>query len=260
MILSREILEDLKSFIELEEYIFNESMKSRIYVGTSGWLYSWNIGGSLDWYARESGLNAVELNASFYRYPTPSQISSWKARGRGIRWSVKIHRIISHVYRLSQRSYESWRRFSDLFNPMRDLIDFYLLQLPPSYILKDENIERLRSFIKNSGADSQIAVEFRHRSWFERDPDELCGEMRGAVIVSVDSPQASWFACCRGYLYLRLHGRSSWYLYEYSSDELSEIARRIRDLNPENIYIFFNNDHWMLENARTMKRILERIF
>ena len=38
--------------------------KLRVYVGTSGWAYFWNPDG-LDWYVRNSGLNAVELNASF---------------------------------------------------------------------------------------------------------------------------------------------------------------------------------------------------
>ncbi|MEM2358961.1 MAG: DUF72 domain-containing protein, partial [Nitrososphaerota archaeon] len=35
------------------------------FVRTSGWLYDWNSGGTLDWYLANSGLNAVELNASF---------------------------------------------------------------------------------------------------------------------------------------------------------------------------------------------------
>ena len=43
-----------------------------IFVGTSGWLYDWNLGSSLDWYAEFSGLNAVELNASFYKLKTSS--------------------------------------------------------------------------------------------------------------------------------------------------------------------------------------------
>jgi uncharacterized protein YecE (DUF72 family) len=37
-----------------------------LFVGTSGWFYSWNPDGSFDWFCRFSGLNAVELNMSFY--------------------------------------------------------------------------------------------------------------------------------------------------------------------------------------------------
>jgi uncharacterized protein YecE (DUF72 family) len=38
-----------------------------LFVGTSGWFYSWNPDGSFDWFSRFSGLNAVELNMSFYK-------------------------------------------------------------------------------------------------------------------------------------------------------------------------------------------------
>ncbi len=77
-----------------------------IYVGTSGWLYSWNKEGSLDWYVRNTGLNAVELNASFYRFPFPSQVKTWKNKGRALRWSVKANRGISHYRKLSSGSLE----------------------------------------------------------------------------------------------------------------------------------------------------------
>ena len=37
-----------------------------VYVGTSGWAYAWNRGGSLAWFVEQSGLNAIEVN-----YPAP---------------------------------------------------------------------------------------------------------------------------------------------------------------------------------------------
>ena len=57
-------------------------------------------------------------------------------------------------------------------------------------------------------------------------------------------------------VYLRLHGRSEWYLYNYSLEELRELGRAILELKPEKAYVFFNNNHYMLENARTMLRVL----
>jgi len=57
-----------------------------IFVGTSGWMYSWNKGGNFDWYIQNSNLNAVELNASFYRFPFPNQIIGWSKKGRNLRW------------------------------------------------------------------------------------------------------------------------------------------------------------------------------
>ncbi|MGC9010197.1 MAG: DUF72 domain-containing protein [Sulfolobales archaeon] len=229
-----------------------------IYVGTSGWLYSWNLGSSLDWYVKNSGLNAVELNASFYRYPFRNQISSWAKKGSSLRWSIKIHRSISHLYKLSEKSLDAWRRFRELFDPMSSVIDFYLLQLPPNYRYSENNVEKLRRFIKESGEGSKLAIEFREASWFTQDKNELCEVFREAYIVSVDSPEITWFISCRGIVYLRLHGRTGWYFHDYSSEELEEIASEVINLSPKKIYVFFNNDHWMLENARKMLEILSK--
>jgi len=92
------------------------------YVGTSGWFYSWNEKRNLDWYIVNSGLNAVELNASFYRFPFPNMINSWATKGKGLRWSIKVNRLITHTFKFSDRVWESWRKFYDLFTPLDRLI------------------------------------------------------------------------------------------------------------------------------------------
>jgi len=38
-----------------------------VFVGKSGWYYDWNENKNLDWFIQNSGLNTVELNASYYR-------------------------------------------------------------------------------------------------------------------------------------------------------------------------------------------------
>ena len=227
-----------------------------LFVGTSGWMYDWNLGGSLDWYLANSGLNAVELNASFYRFPYPNQVSAWARKGRKLRWSIKMHRSITHRSRLSERALETWRKFRRLFEPLNPMIDFYLLQLPPNFASTDRNIERVRSFIMKSGLGRRLAIEFRHESWFNEEFAKRVEEW-GAVYVSVDSPQITWITSSGGIIYLRMHGRTSWYAHDYSPEELEEIADEIALLKPRKVYIFFNNDHWMLENARSMLRLLK---
>ncbi|MEM1943062.1 MAG: hypothetical protein QXO30_03050 [Candidatus Caldarchaeum sp.] len=55
------------------------------FVGASGWFYSWNPDGSLDWFVRNPGLKAVELNMSFYRFPFPNMLRSWVVKVGGLR-------------------------------------------------------------------------------------------------------------------------------------------------------------------------------
>ncbi|HOM27214.1 MAG TPA: DUF72 domain-containing protein, partial [bacterium] len=89
--------------------------KTEIYVGTSGWLYEWNEGKSFDWYVENSNLNSVELNASFYRFPFPNQIKGWANKCKDINFSVKVHRKITHLLKLSPESKDVWNDFKNLF-------------------------------------------------------------------------------------------------------------------------------------------------
>jgi len=233
---------------------------ARVFVGTSGWMYDWNLGGNFDWYARHSRLNAVELNASFYRFPFRNQVASWARKGRGLRWSVKVHRSITHLRKLSSAALDTWRKFRDLFAPLDPYIDFYLFQMPPSFAKSDASMERVASFARATGLGARFAIEFRHTSWFSDDTIEFCRGL-GITVVSVDAPPpiGTWVARSSDAIYLRMHGRTAWYAHEYSREELEDVARRVVELEPERIYVFFNNDHWMLENAREMMEILRRL-
>ncbi len=227
-----------------------------IYIGTSGWLYSWNIEGTLDWYLQYSRLNAVELNASFYRIPWRNQVLSWARKGSKIRWAIKIHRIITHTLRLVEKSYNYWDKFYNTFKPMEKLVDFYLLQLPPNYKYTEKNVEKLRRFTDYVELGPRLAIEYRHKSWFKNETGVKLAEELGATVVSIDSPIATWIVSTNDIVYLRVHGRKQWYAYNYAEEELEQIAEEILEINPRKIYVFFNNNHWMLENAQIMKKIL----
>ena len=228
----------------------------KIFVGTSGWMYMWNPDG-FDWYLKNSGLNAVELNASFYRFPYQNQVIGWarKTSTNEIRWAVKIHRSVSHTRMLKGRAKELWGRFKELFTPLDPYIDFYLLQLPPRYRPSVELRERLEDFVSFADLGWRLAVEFRHREWFNEEFLEWSRSL-GFTFVSVDSPEVLYYARSGPYTYLRLHGRTFWYSHYYEDMELMEIANELKNIGGEATYVFFNNDHAMLENARRMFSIL----
>ncbi|MEM1628264.1 MAG: DUF72 domain-containing protein [Desulfurococcaceae archaeon] len=227
-----------------------------IFVGTSGWLYDWNEEATLEWYVRESGLNAVELNASFYRFPFRNQVKSWARKGRRLRWSIKVHRSITHLRKMGDRAIDIWWKFHELFKPMDNIIDFYLFQLPPTFTCKEENLGKISTFNKETRLDNRMAIEFRHSSCFNDRVLEWAIK-EGITIVSIDAPIAYWIVKNNDLIYLRMHGREAWYGYEYNEKELEKIAMDIFNLKPNKVYVFLNNDHWMLENARYMKKVLE---
>lgn len=220
------------------------------YVGTSGWYYSWNKEKNFTWYVNNSQLNAVELNASFYRFPFPNQVKSWAQKGRGIRFSIKVSRRITHIHRLNQESYPVFEAFIRLFKPLESLIDFYFFQFPPSFILKQfDTLVHFFSFLPHS-FQGRIAVEMRNPEWFQKKwIKEL--EQIPVVFVSVDSPDfQNQIILSNQIIYIRFHGRTGWYNHNYLPHELEEVANQCCSLKPDKIYAFFNNNHFMLDNAQ----------
>jgi uncharacterized protein YecE (DUF72 family) len=106
-----------------------------------------------------------------------------------------------------------------------------------------------------------VAVEFRRVEWLNQETLSLL-QYLGASICNVDSPQqrlAGSLTSSRAYL--RLHGRKDWYAYNYSDDELGEIAELARSLvriGASRVYIFFNNDYegYAPANALTLQGML----
>ena len=224
-----------------------------VHVGTSGWAYAWNRGGSLAWFAEHSGLDAIELNASFYGFPSEKSVLSWADTGSGLRWSVKVNRSVTHRHRFNEKAVAVWERFRERFLPLDDLIDFYLFQAPPAF----QDVDRILAFAGATGLGERCAVEIRNPGVLG--DDETCRRLQEAVVlVSVDSPNFRERVFPAGVVYLRVHGREDWYRHDYTDAELAGIRDKIAAIAPERVYIFFNNNHAMLKNARVMTRLFEQ--
>ncbi len=228
-----------------------------IFVGTSGWSYDWNIEGNLSWYAKNSGLNCIELNASFYRFPFPNQVKSWTVKGKNLRWIIKVNQLITHKFKFNEKAFNLWKRFENLFKPLDGLIDFYLFQLPP--IISPKYSKRLEDFIKECKLGERFALEARNVEWFN---DEWIKWASGLNItfVSVDSPEhPRKIFSPNGIVYVRMHGRQFWYSHYYEDWELEEVGKKILKIKPFKAYVLFNNDTNMLENARRMYSLLKNL-
>ena len=56
-----------------------------------------------------------------------------------------------------------------------------------------------------------------------------------------------------------VHGRTAWYAYSYSDEELAEVTEKIVKAKPEKAHVFFNNNGAMLANSRRMLQIYENL-
>jgi len=160
------------------------------------------------------------------------------------------------VSRFSETAVKHWSKFKELFEVMDEKIDFFLFQLPPSSTPKPSFISRLEAFIDQAKLAQRFALEYRNLKWFDDDWYDWA-ENQNITLVSIDSPDfPNRIINLNGLVYLRMHGRTSWYSHRYTEEELEKIASRIKTTDPKKVYIFFNNNHNMLDNARRMKDIL----
>jgi uncharacterized protein YecE (DUF72 family) len=114
-----------------------------------------------------------------------------------------------------------------------------------------------RKIYNKTGLSQRFALEVRNMKLFDKNYIEWASRLN-ITWVSVDSPDFPLEVYnTNGIVYLRMHGRTAWYSHYYTDEELEEVAQKIMKTNPEKVYVFFNNNHAMLENARRMLQIMQ---
>jgi uncharacterized protein YecE (DUF72 family) len=102
-------------------------------------------------------------------------------------------------------------------------------------------------------------VEFRHASWWN---DDVYAAFKDAGII---------FCSCSGPrlpdalvktaddIYVRFHGTTRWYRYNYSKAELVIWADRIVSSGAKRVWAYFNNDNdcYAIANAKNLLRLLK---
>jgi uncharacterized protein YecE (DUF72 family) len=141
-----------------------------------------------------------------------------------------------------------------------------LLQLSPGFSPKKHQLGELDDLL-GALADYRIAIELRNRNWVEGNNLEATLQFfrdHSAALVSVDAPAQKHFTIMPPELnaitnpelaYLRLHGRDAHayttgktvaarFNYDYSDEEIEEVAKRARELGREakEIHVVFNNN------------------
>ncbi len=236
------------------------------HIGTSGWSYDhWN-GVLYDGHASRDRLaryvqefDTVELNASFYRWPKDTSFESWQRRlPPGFQLSVKAPRGLTHAKRLY--SPEVWiERIARGWHALGDKRAVLLVQLHPQHERDDA---RLDYFLSRLPPWMRVAVEFRHPSWHTDEVFELLARHGAAYCVMSGAKLPCILRVTADFVYLRLHGPDTEWLYggSYSDQDLAWWADRIREWQADgrDVLAYFNNDGDgnAVRNARTLRAML----
>jgi len=245
---------------------------STILLGTSGWSYKEWIGPFYDdekrmfsYYAKF--FNTVEINSTFYRYPSRSTIYGLsRAAPPNFIFSAKLPRLITHKKKLdlAEDIRSDLMRFLELLEPLyvSGRLGCILIQLPPSFKYMD-GYERLEGFLDIIPDGYEFAVEFRDSSWMREDTWRMLRKY-GVAYCVVDEPSfPSEVHITADFAYFRWHGRNSrvWYNYRYSEKELSEWVPKLEETGKKvkKIYGYFNNHFhgYAIENCIELMQMLK---
>lgn len=207
--------------------------KQSIHVGCSGWRY-WKWRDSFyaevpqpDWFEHYlKRFDTVEINASFYSWPTVAGVQAWR-RAPGKKkfvYTVKVCELITHVKKFKGTK-TLIKDFGIIADILGDRMGCFLFQLPPSYRYTKA---RLGDIVSQLDPSRRNVVEFRHASWWN---DEVYDAFReaGIIFCSCSGPRLpDDFIRTADEVYVRLHGPKRWYRHDYSKDELTIWADRIK--------------------------------
>ncbi|WP_438297992.1 DUF72 domain-containing protein [Sporosarcina sp. FA15] len=233
----------------------------------------------------------VELDATFYAIQPERNIRKWiKETPDNFRFIVKAYQGMTGHHR-GELPYASMDEMYNLFRlsvtPLQEAgkLAMILVQFPPWFDCTKENVEEIR-FVCAKLHGFDIAVEFRHQSWYSPkfQLETLSFLKKLNVIHSVcDEPQAGQGSIPLianttrpDKVLVRLHGRNvagwrnttgddkAWrkvrYLYNYNDTELKEIQSAVQKLKQETneVFVIFNNNSGghAAQNAKHFQKML----
>lgn len=217
---------------------------AQLFCGTSGFSYpTWKP----DFYPEKlpakkflshyaTKLNAVEINYTYHRLPSPATLEGWLADTQpGFVFALKAHQRLTHIQRLARSEFtEAFFRSVD---PLRvhQKMGPVLFQLPPNLQC---DVAKLEEFLKDVPGDARCAFEFRHPSWFDEPVYNLLASRNIALCLAESDKLVVPKRTTADFVYFRLRKT------EYLPEDRAEIARTVSDLlsQGKNVYVFFKHE------------------
>lgn len=219
----------------------------KVYFGCSGFYYHDWIGRFypedlpvnewLPYYAQQ--FNSVEINSSFYHLPSRKTLKHWyEVTPTSFRITLKGSRYVTHIRKMINVK-EALKRFYALADILDDKLGCILWQLPANL---QYNQQRLATFCKMLSTAYTNVIEFRHPSWYVTKTYETLRQ-HNITCCTVSAPGLpETIGKTTNAVYVRFHGKKSWYDYLYNKRELRDWVDRIHSQKPKIVYAYFNND------------------
>jgi len=227
---------------------------TKLKIGCSGWSYRDWVGpfypkdAQASDYLRlySSVFDAVEVDSTYYRNPSPLMVSNWR-RGtpEGFVFTAKFPKKITHEKKLRDVG-EQLERFYKSMSELREKLGALLVQLPPSFNYKKDR-DALEQFLGQIDTGYRHAIELRNRSWFRPDVYKMLGQSNVALVWSENQYASTPPEATSEVAYVRMVGDRSITDFSKTQRDQGEVMRKWYSALEEKSslfkqgFIFFNN-------------------
>ncbi|MCF8304770.1 MAG: DUF72 domain-containing protein [Bacteroidales bacterium] len=186
--------------------------------------------------------NTVEINSTFYRTPAEKTFAKWYDETPDkFRFTVKGSRYITHLKKLK----DTGGYVKDFYRSVEQLqqkLICVLWQLPRN---QKKDLDKLDKFCQSLSPEFDNVMEFRDLTWFDEDVYDLLKRHNVTLcILSAPDGLPETDKATTDAAYVRFHGKTRWYNYNYSEKEIKDWSNRINQLGVKRVYAYFNNDYY----------------
>ena len=209
-----------------------------------------------DYYTQH--FNTLELNVTFYRFPTLKSLQGWYNKApEGFVFSAKVPRWVTHYRRFE----ETERMLGDFYcllkEGMKEKMGAVLFQLPGQFAYSTEKLHKIIGQLDYSFTN---VIEFRNEAWWRKDVMQLL-KKNNVGFCGVSFPKLPDNAVINTTIpYYRFHGVPKLFYSQYSKAFVKKIYEQIEaKKTAKTIYVYFNNTATQaaINNARYLQTLIK---
>lgn len=215
-------------------------------IGTGGWGYFDTAkDSSLQAYSRI--FNFVEVNYSFYHYPSAQKVEKWRhSVPDNFNFSVRCHRDLTHRIGLKPND-EAYEVFYKMSSYCRILESSYLvLQTPASYIIEGRNIKEAIDFLSSLKLGG-LRLIWEYRAPVTQTITRLMQDFNIIQSVDLSKTKPSYNL---DVAYSRLFGKGQHNIYQFADEELIEIDKNAQDTKAKTVMLSYHGARMHIDAAR----------
>jgi uncharacterized protein YecE (DUF72 family) len=202
--------------------------------------------------------NTLELNVTFYRFPTLKSLQGWYNKApEGFVFSAKVPRSITH-YRKFEDTERMLNDFYGLLKEgLKEKMGCVLFQLPGSFKYSKEKLQKMIGQIDYSFTN---VIEFRNEEWWRKDVMTAL-KKNNIAFCGVSYPKLSDDAVMNTAIpYYRFHGVPKLFFSEYSKAFVKKVYKQLNEKKRiKTVYVYFNNTATQaaINNARYLQSLIK---